>query len=206
MPCLLESCLWIVFPKQRMSHSLVGALSLTPLSNGKTDKRVLRQMASEEEEAKVPLGVPFDPVVEVKLPLPPPAYLTSAPKAIEVALSSPSLKTEITESSSAIIKSEAASTQEEGYAWSGYEDDEIPDKTQGRILRNLRHQIFTLYRRLFSLVFITNMTIFILILIRGADAQQIAQIAVANLFCAILMRQDYVINAFFNVFCAVPTS
>lgn len=51
------------------------------------------------------------------------------------------------------------------------------------------------------------MSIFVATLIRGgANAQQLGEIVVANLFCAILMRQDYVINAFFNVFCAVPTS
>ena len=40
----------------------------------------------------------------------------------------------------------------------------------------------------------------------GANAQELGLIVVANLFCAILMRQDYVINAFFTVACAVPRS
>ncbi|KAH9480438.1 Adenylate-forming reductase 03009 [Psilocybe cubensis] len=92
------------------------------------------------------------------------------------------------------------------YPWSGYQDDVIPSKTQGKLVRNLRHQIFTLYRRLFGVVFITNMAIFISVIFKGANAQQIATIVIANLFCAILMRQDYVINAFFNTFCAVPPS
>ncbi|KAJ6559186.1 nonribosomal peptide synthetase 12 [Mycena vulgaris] len=91
--------------------------------------------------------------------------------------------------------------------WDGYEQDVIPDKKESKIVRNLRHQIFSLYRRLFGVVFITNMGIFLSILIRGgANAQRLGMITLANLFCAILMRQDYVVNIFFNVFCAVPTS
>ncbi|KAJ7095859.1 nonribosomal peptide synthetase 12 [Mycena belliarum] len=90
--------------------------------------------------------------------------------------------------------------------WDGYENDILPDKMEGKVLRNLRHQIFSLYRRLFGLVFVTNMCIFISILVRGANAERLGMITLANLFVAILMRQDYVVNAFFNVFCAVPTS
>ena len=106
-------------------------------------------------------------------------------------------------------KVENGSAMEKGHVlpWEGYEEDDIPDKTQGKLVRNLRHQIFTLYRRLFGVVFVTNMAIFVATLIKGHhNAQQLGQIVVANLFCAILMRQDYVVNAFFNLFCAVPTT
>ncbi|KAJ7780692.1 nonribosomal peptide synthetase 12 [Mycena maculata] len=108
-------------------------------------------------------------------------------------------------------KDAASSVELKGSAprevWEGYEKDILPDKLEGRVVRNLRHQIFTLYRRLFSIVFVTNMAIFLMMLVRGgADAEYIGLITIANLFCAILMRQDYVVNVFFNVFCAVPTS
>lgn len=118
----------------------------------------------------------------------------------------------LTSSTSTVNKSDSlnntSSSDEKGLAlaWAGYEDDDVPDKTQGHYVRNLRHQIFTLYRRLFGVVFITNMAIFIAVLCRGTNALQIGEIAIANLLCAILMRQDYVINMFFNVFCSVPTS
>ncbi|KAG7088434.1 hypothetical protein E1B28_012427 [Marasmius oreades] len=107
-------------------------------------------------------------------------------------------------SDSSIVTSAAVS--EKGLGWEGYENDEIPEKTQGHYLRNLRHQIFTLYRRLFGVVFIVNMAIFIVTCVKGASVPKIGEIVVVNLFCAILMRQDYVINAFFNTFCAVPPS
>lgn len=90
--------------------------------------------------------------------------------------------------------------------WDGYEDEPVPDKTQGKRVRNLRHLVFSLYRRLFGVVFVTNMAIFIATAVRGATAIYLGKIVVANLFCAILMRQDYVINAFFNVFTAVPNT
>lgn len=109
-------------------------------------------------------------------------------------------------SASTFTKTELPSTSKEELAWSGYEDDDIPDKTQGKLVRNLRHRIFTLYHRLFGIVFIINMSIFIWICTKGLDAQRIGGIVIVNLFSAILMRQDYVINAFFNTCCSVPPS
>ncbi|KAL0069768.1 hypothetical protein AAF712_003037 [Marasmius tenuissimus] len=100
----------------------------------------------------------------------------------------------------------SAVASEKGLEWEGYEDDELPEKTNGHYLRNLRHQIFSLYRRLFGVVFIANMAVFIAFCVKGASVPQVGEVVVANLFAAILMRQDYVINAFFAVFCSVPTS
>ncbi|KAI0345846.1 nonribosomal peptide synthetase 12 [Trametopsis cervina] len=98
--------------------------------------------------------------------------------------------------------------EKESYPWDGYLEDDIPEKTNGKLFRNLRHQIFSLYRRLFGIVFVTNMAVLIWTLARpeGADAQHLGLVVVSNLFCAILMRQDYVINTFFTVACAVPSS
>ncbi|KAH9065350.1 hypothetical protein EDB87DRAFT_1595365 [Lactarius vividus] len=99
------------------------------------------------------------------------------------------------------------STLEKADPWDGYEDDILPPKRQGRYLRNLRHQIFSLYRRLFGIVFAVNVSIIIAILCQGgANAQRLGLIVIANLSSSIFMRQDYVINAFFTVFCAVPLS
>jgi hypothetical protein len=102
-------------------------------------------------------------------------------------------------------KVNALSSQEKGYAWEGYLDDEIPEKTQIKPIRNLRHIVFSLYRRLFGVVFAINMAILVAIAVKGcANAQLLGKIVVANLFSAILMRQEYVINTFFNVACSVP--
>ncbi|KZT65795.1 hypothetical protein DAEQUDRAFT_768520 [Daedalea quercina L-15889] len=90
--------------------------------------------------------------------------------------------------------------------WEGFGDDELPDKTQGRLLRNVRFQMLSLYRRLFGIVFFTNLGIFIWYCVKGANANQIATVLVGNLFASILMRQEYVINAFFTVACLAPKS
>lgn len=110
-------------------------------------------------------------------------------------------ETKIVESvvSQSVEKVEAATP----LGWEGYLDDELPPQTHGNILSRLRHSIFTLYRRLFGIVFIANMIIFVITVIRrDTSALHLGQIVIANFFVAILMRQDYVVNAFFNVFCA----
>ncbi|KAG5220854.1 three-domain protein [Salix suchowensis] len=105
--------------------------------------------------------------------------------------------------------SASSSTIEKGHEvfWAGYEDDVIPEKTQGKFIRNLRHLVFSLYRRLFGIVFIVNMAILIATLVQGEpNAMQLGQIVIGNIFCSVLMRQEHVINAFFAVFTAVPPS
>ncbi|PBL00724.1 hypothetical protein ARMGADRAFT_1042929 [Armillaria gallica] len=83
--------------------------------------------------------------------------------------------------------------------WDGYEEDEMPEKTQSRA-------IFTVYRRLFSVAFIANMAVFISYAARGYTSEQVAMVVVANLFIAILMRQDYTINLIFFILSSVPQS
>ncbi|KAI0308614.1 hypothetical protein OF83DRAFT_1180592 [Amylostereum chailletii] len=96
---------------------------------------------------------------------------------------------------------------EKALPWADYDKDELPPKTQGHIFRNFRHQIFTLYRRLFGVVFLANVGIFIWTIVRGnIRTDHVGLVVVANLFCAILMRQDHVINAFFTAFSSVPQS
>ncbi|SJL07723.1 related to non-ribosomal peptide synthetase [Armillaria ostoyae] len=93
-----------------------------------------------------------------------------------------------------------------GTPWDSYEDDEMPEKVQPRLVRNARLQAFSIYRRLFSVVFITNMGVFISYAIRGYHSQKIALVTVANIFIAILMRQELVVNTLFLIFCSVPKS
>ncbi|SJL05089.1 related to integral membrane protein TmpA [Armillaria ostoyae] len=90
--------------------------------------------------------------------------------------------------------------------WDGYEDQDVPRKTQSRPVRNLRLQIFTVYRRLFSVAFIINMAIFISYAVREYSSRKVAEVTVANLFIAVVMRQDYVINAIFYALSSVPQS
>ncbi|KAG6910283.1 hypothetical protein DXG01_011680 [Tephrocybe rancida] len=92
--------------------------------------------------------------------------------------------------------------------WAGYEQDVLPDKIHSQWLRNLRFQIMYLYRRLFGIVFAINFGIFISVAVnfRNVTSMYIGNIVVGNIFGAILMRQDYVIDAFFVVCTSVPRS
>ncbi|KAG9127721.1 hypothetical protein FRC07_010486 [Ceratobasidium sp. 392] len=101
----------------------------------------------------------------------------------------------------------AIAAEKGGNDWDGYLDDELPEKNEPKVVRNLRHIVFSLYRRLFGVVFIVNMSIFIHALVKGGlPVKQIGTIVVGNICAAVLMRQDYVLNLIFNIACAVPKS
>ncbi|KAF8134789.1 hypothetical protein K438DRAFT_1911680 [Mycena galopus ATCC 62051] len=131
----------------------------------------------------------------------PPVFFIRHPFAVDY--SKNALGILVTSNSASSVELKGAVVRE---PWKGYEEDVLPDKLQGKKARNLRHLVFTLYRRLFGVVFVTNMAILIALLVRGADAPRLGLITLANLFVAVLMRQDYVVNALFSVFCAVPPS
>lgn len=74
----------------------------------------------------------------------------------------------------------------------------------------LRYYFFTMYRRLFSVVFIGNLATILTIFAyrRTLNNLQLSDLATAtasNITVALLMRQDYVINFLFTVACSVPT-
>ncbi|GLB34658.1 putative adenylate-forming reductase, a natural product biosynthesis enzyme that resembles non-ribosomal peptide synthetases, yet serves to modify one substrate, rather than to condense two or more building blocks [Lyophyllum shimeji] len=123
---------------------------------------------------------------------------TTNPSASNAPMSAPSLNNTLV-SVPLEKKVEPSALENQTSIWAGYEQDVLPPKEQERWLRNLRHQIFYLYRRLFGIVFITNLGIFISVAanFKNVNAPHIAKIVVGNLFGAILMRQDYVIDAFF---------
>ncbi|KDR82824.1 hypothetical protein GALMADRAFT_134375 [Galerina marginata CBS 339.88] len=193
-------------PYYAVPTKVLGMDAFPHTANGKTDRRALEKLARQHLAEAAVVSTDSKPEVANTVTVPLAVYQPSpkengldtalVPRASHPGVSVSDLGSEV--SSLAAVKRE--------YPWSGYEDDVLPSKTQGKTIRNLRHQIFTLYRRLFGVVFLTNLAVFISVLFRGANAQQIGTIVIANLFCSILMRQDYVINVFFNVFCSVPTS
>ena len=81
----------------------------------------------------------------------------------------------------------------------------LPPKRQGKFFRNVRHTYFTVYQRLFSAVFILNMVgIVVLFLKHSREVKNavlladLANIASANVMVALLVRVDYIVNAFFK--------
>lgn len=66
---------------------------------------------------------------------------------------------------------------------------------------------FSVYRRLFGITFTANVSVLIgLAATHQANTGRIAYAVISNLFVAILIRQEYVINILFGIFTAWPQS
>lgn len=80
----------------------------------------------------------------------------------------------------------------------------LPPKRHRRIVRHARHTFLTVYRRLFSLVFISNViALWVVVAKYRSYSQQgwlaaLANAASANLMVALLIRQDYIVNILFR--------
>ncbi|KZF24335.1 hypothetical protein L228DRAFT_208882 [Xylona heveae TC161] len=91
------------------------------------------------------------------------------------------------------------------------EPQPLPSKRGTRPVRYLRHTFFTMYRRLFSVVFIANAAVLVALLARkyksSSNTLKLTDVATAtsaNLMVSILMRQEHVINLLFVICAAVP--
>ena len=87
----------------------------------------------------------------------------------------------------------------------------LPHKRDRRILRRLRYNFLAVYQRLFSVVFIGNMIALIIEVVLHRHSQpfgpalgNLATAVAANVMGAILIRQEYVINSLYNIFCWTP--
>lgn len=89
--------------------------------------------------------------------------------------------------------------------------ENIPPKRYTRCIRYLRHTGFSVYRRIFSVVFIANLIALVGLLVLGWDTilthmPYAANAAAANFLVAILIRQDYIFNLIFRACQLVPLS
>lgn len=83
----------------------------------------------------------------------------------------------------------------------------VPDKRYPRLFRGLRLRIFIIYRRLFSFVWLANLVTLICILaIPSIGRQWITTVSYINLTIAVLIRQDFIINALYTICCAAAKS
>jgi hypothetical protein len=88
----------------------------------------------------------------------------------------------------------------------------LPPKRQPKLLRHARHTFINVYRRLFSIVFILNMIGLSILLSRNNNwtksppLSDFATAASANIMVALLIRQDYIVNACFKMTWLVPLS
>lgn len=142
---------------------------------------------------------------------PPPARATAYLTALAVRrYTSASMSTPSRSSTQTLEKTsslEKVSSLEKGELEEAPRVFELPPKAHGHYLRNLRHQVLTLYRKLFGIVFIVNTIVFIISFSTNHHtSEHLGLILIANIFVSILMRQEYVVNALFTMFCAVPSS
>lgn len=91
------------------------------------------------------------------------------------------------------------------------EMSKLPSKRAHWVSRRLRHKLLAVYQRLFSVVFIGNMIALIIEMVLYRNARpfgpplgNIATATSANITAAILIRQEYVINALYDIFCWTP--
>ena len=89
----------------------------------------------------------------------------------------------------------------------------LPHKHERRIWRGLRYNLLAMYQRLFTIVFIANVIALIIILAAYRDAHpsgpplsNVATATAANILGAILIRQEYVVNALYTICCWTPLS
>ncbi|GME37132.1 AMP-dependent synthetase/ligase [Neofusicoccum parvum] len=172
----------------------VAEMPLT--SNGKVDKRCLKGMAAQSSPAQLPETPPETPPESLRLDTP--------PASLHVADSKDPEKGVVVVSS--IPSSSTGSLKEKEVE----EDFTLPEKNGIHGERWLRHRFFSLYRRFFSIVWIANI-VPVIVLASGYwkthtfRLESMTTATAANLTFAILMRQEYVINALFNLATAVPT-
>lgn len=83
---------------------------------------------------------------------------------------------------------------------------EIPEKLLQKPYRGLVYRVFIVYRFLFSVVGLGNVGALAAILATGTDRQWLGTMTAINLALAVMIRQDFVINALYTICCSVPTS
>ncbi|KAL9046098.1 MAG: hypothetical protein Q9214_000979 [Letrouitia sp. 1 TL-2023] len=87
----------------------------------------------------------------------------------------------------------------------------LPVKRERRIWRRMRHNLLTVYQRLFAICFTANMIAFIVLMVKhrhskpfGPSRGDVATAAATNILAAFLIRQENVINTLYAICCSTP--
>ncbi|KAJ5312550.1 hypothetical protein N7508_003380 [Penicillium antarcticum] len=75
-----------------------------------------------------------------------------------------------------------------------------------KLFASTRYAILTLYRRLFTLVFLANVAVFVAVMATEQKLLALINATAANLLACGLARQPLVVNAIFIVVCSMPRS
>lgn len=78
--------------------------------------------------------------------------------------------------------------------------------TKRKVIAPIRYTFLNIYRRLFTLVFLANIGVFIYVLIARRKLLALINAAAANLLACGLARQPLVVNTIFFTVCSIPRS
>lgn len=91
------------------------------------------------------------------------------------------------------------------------ESRSLPAKRHQGWWRRLRHQLLSVYKRLFSVVFILNVIALITVTVVNKDKHpfgprlsDISTAVASNITATILIRQEYIINSLYGALCLIP--
>lgn len=79
-------------------------------------------------------------------------------------------------------------------------------QAQPKRLANLRYAVMNIYRRLFTLVFLANIGVFVWVMVSERKLIALVNATAANLLVCGLARQPLIVNAIFFVVCCIPRS
>ena len=89
----------------------------------------------------------------------------------------------------------------------------LPVKRESRIFRRIRYTVLAVYQRLFTIAFAANIVGLVIVLVHarsnepsGPPISTFATATAVNVTIAIAMRQEYVINALYDICCLTPHS
>ncbi|KAK7425592.1 hypothetical protein QQZ08_007915 [Neonectria magnoliae] len=174
----------------RPSHyHLLESLPMT--ENGKIDKRALRSLAASVQTD----GTECEKLPDSPVDQPQPAVLahsrTDSSSSSATQVSTYSDKSDVT-----LVEKDANFDLEAA----------LPEKKHRKFARDLRYRGMIVYRRLLSLVGLFNITAAIALVFTGITRQWLGNITAINLATAVLVRQEFVINALYTIACSVPKS
>lgn len=174
---------------------ILPALPLTP--NGKIDKRALKVQA---------VSVASIPSWSAKT-----ATATVTAKSSQSTLENVSIDDSSSSSSSSSSSASSISLSEEKAIAQAtvvpYDiDAPVPKKILGKKARGLKFRVGIIYRRLFSVVGLLNIAAFIALLMTDLQRAWLSNMVAINLLLAVLMRQEFVVNALYELFVNIPTS
>lgn len=188
-----------------------ASIPLTP--NGKVNKNELRKGVSPLQRSRTDSGVQLEHSAPNKKPFQAPneKAFHEAAQAVTRPEPSKAFAAQDLEKGQIIISSKLSDVSDSSATTSVIEPiNVLPGKNGIHGQRWLRHRLFILYRRFFTVIILANIAVACLILYRKIEEKRnilpdLATATAANLCMAVLMRSEPVINVLFTVFCSVPT-